>query len=488
MDSNEGIQLVSSIRIKAEEIFNDLKLGLLHSVIVVCFERKQSVHCYSDPEDLKLREDLLLAYENVSHTRTKNRKHVCINNNANVNEIDENYFEKNEFDSLITTIVEQRNLYHEFKIFVSSNIRPNNKTEKVYVVLKFYNKIYNEVYKLPINFEYRLRLYTSIIDSTVNIFFNEISKNGKQDNECFEISNISKDSVIKTAGKYFLCTPVANLRNGDSLFWISEKINRIAFLKYEKKQIKQGGIILTYKNNPIITYNIKFREPVLLSNSKRIRKLLEITNKNNKLVSDGSVVFGIGAITTGYNPQQGDVYEIRFNKQYNWTLLHDKKEVLNYYLEFPSLPRNIIPIDFFEEKFCYVFGESEINKNKADALYKIVFNIIEEHCGAVLVITENVNKEVERLRNQSTLIEPIKVGANFVRRIIKIDGAIMMDTDCICYAIGVILDGEAVQDKGDPSRGARYNSSIRYYYSQKENCKIMIVVISDDGDVNILPD
>jgi hypothetical protein len=76
---------------KAEEIFNDLKLGLLHSVIVVCFERKQSVHCYSDPEDLKLREDLLLAYENVSHTRTKNRKHVCINNNANVNEIDENF-------------------------------------------------------------------------------------------------------------------------------------------------------------------------------------------------------------------------------------------------------------------------------------------------------------------------------------------------------------------------------------------------------------
>ena len=41
-----------------------------------------------------------------------------------------------------------------------------------------------------------------------------------------------------------------------------------------------GGIILTFKENPIITYNIKFKNPILLSNSKRIRKLLEITTKD----------------------------------------------------------------------------------------------------------------------------------------------------------------------------------------------------------------
>ena len=52
------------------------------------------------------------------------------------------------------------------------------------------------------------------------------------------------------------------------------------------------GIILTFKENPIITYNIKFKNPILLSNSKRIRKLLEITTKDMKLVSDGGVVFG----------------------------------------------------------------------------------------------------------------------------------------------------------------------------------------------------
>ena len=207
-----------------------------------------------------------------------------------------------------------------------------------------------------------------------------------------------------------------------------------------------------------------------------------------KLVSDGNVVFGLGVITTDFNSQKGDVYEIRFNKQYSWTLLHAAREVLEYYMETPSLPRNIISIESFDEQFFRIFGKTDDNKVKSNNLYNIIFNIIEEHCGTILVISENAIDESERLRGQSTLIEPMRLDPNNVKGIIKIDGATLINTDGICYAIGVILDGMAVQDKGDPSRGSRYNSSIRYYYSQQSKCKLMVVIISDDGDVNIMPE
>ena len=56
-----------------------------------------------------------------------------------------------------------------------------------------------------------------------------------------------------------MCTPVANMRNGDGQFGLATKINNIASLEYEKQQINHGSIILTYKNNPIITYKIRFK-------------------------------------------------------------------------------------------------------------------------------------------------------------------------------------------------------------------------------------
>ena len=45
-----------------------------------------------------------------------------------------------------------------------------------------------------------------------------------------------------------------------------------------------------------------------------------------------------------------------------------------------------------------------------------------------------------------------------IERISGIDGAVLLDRDCKCHAIGVILDGMASQS-GDPSRGARFNSA-----------------------------
>lgn len=73
----------------------------------------------------------------------------------------------------------------------------------------------------------------------------------------------------------------------------------------------------------------------------------------------------------------------------------------------------------------------------------------------------------------------------------SIDGALLVDPLGTCYAAGVILDGDAIKGKGTSSRGARYNSAIRYVYGAAETtskCECLAVVISKDGTINMVRD
>jgi hypothetical protein len=72
-----------------------------------------------------------------------------------------------------------------------------------------------------------------------------------------------------------------------------------------------------------------------------------------------------------------------------------------------------------------------------------------------------------------------------LRHVTPIDGAVLLSPDGYCHAIGTILDGIA-STKGDPSRGARYNSAVRYVESTPSPC--LAVVVSEDGRVDYVPD
>ena len=71
----------------------------------------------------------------------------------------------------------------------------------------------------------------------------------------------------------------------------------------------------------------------------------------------------------------------------------------------------------------------------------------------------------------------------------SIDGALLMDPSGVCYAAGVILDGEAIKGKGTSSRGARYNSAVRYIYGVwhgDSGVECLAVVVSKDGGANLV--
>ena len=64
-----------------------------------------------------------------------------------------------------------------------------------------------------------------------------------------------------------------------------------------------------------------------------------------------------------------------------------------------------------------------------------------------------------------------------------IDGALLVDPDGTCTAIGVILDGRATRG-GDPARGARFNSAVRYVEGADHPCLAMVV--SEEGTVDVI--
>ena len=108
---------------------------------------------------------------------------------------------------------------------------------------------------------------------------------------------------------------------------------------------------------------------------------------------------------------------------------------------------------------------------------------MQQRKGTMLVISDAAETEATRLASQAILVEGVQLDAKSVRLVSAIDGAVLVDRDCRCRALGVILDGIAQQ--GDPSRGARYNSAIRYIEST--DVPTICLVVSEDGYVDMIP-
>ena len=106
----------------------------------------------------------------------------------------------------------------------------------------------------------------------------------------------------------------------------------------------------------------------------------------------------------------------------------------------------------------------------------------------MLMISADAAGEAERLQQQATKIEPTQLEDGLLRRVTRIDGAVLVDLEGRCHAIGVILDGP-VSPRCTPSRGARYNSAIRYVHGRHEAGKkdCFAVLKSEDGMIDLVP-
>ncbi|WP_269538003.1 diadenylate cyclase [Cerasicoccus fimbriatus] len=293
-------------------------------------------------------------------------------------------------------------------------------------------------------------------------------------------SERSPAETLRAAGARLMDTPIWAVKKIEGLYGLFRSCNVIASLTYEKAAIS-GGMLIVNRNHPNIEFALTLLEPVPLTSYRQVRKLLEMVGHAERLICDGRAILGFGHVRGKYDQTSADLFEVRFYGHYLWELRHDGHALMRVRYGTPELP--LTPIDLIKlaDDIRRIFPD--IATKDVDRLVGLSQAAYAQKKGTLLIVIQDAESEAKRLANQATPIEPISLTTDLVGRLTSIDGALLIDPTGICYAIGVILDGMATQ-LGDPGRGARYNSSVRYI-ADKNEC--MAIIVSEDGNAEWIP-
>lgn len=260
-----------------------------------------------------------------------------------------------------------------------------------------------------------------------------------------------------------------------------EALNLVSSLMYEKTK-GRGRLLLVNPDNPAITYALRFAVPVPFGEHRWVRKVLQMASPEFALIADYEAIHGLGTLNPEHNPARQDVFEIEFLDHYHWQLRCGRQVLLRSRYGEPKLPQEPIGQARFEDNFSRLFPQS--SPQDRQRLWELFKVMAEQDHGSMIVVASDAIEEARRLAQQGTAISPVQMTEDLLRSVSKIDGTIILDRHCICHAVGVILDGPAVE-ACTPSRGARYNSGIRYL-SATDKARLAIIV-SDDATVDVLP-
>lgn len=298
------------------------------------------------------------------------------------------------------------------------------------------------------------------------------------------------NSIIRSAGKSLF----TNLLNTGTMINPFENISKIASLSYEKTF--SDGKILMVRGEDIAKLSecqafeilIEFNSAIPLSRLRHIRKILELSGKDIYLLSDGEFIYGTLRLIDfdmAINALN-NLLTIEFSHIAGWQLSYNLNRLFQVSHEEIIIPRP--KISYY--KFSMTLRElyPEFTAKRTLQLYKLILEAFKQVKGTLIVISKNARSEAIRLKNQGFVVQSKLLTEEIMLSITRIDGAVLMDLDGVCQGIGVILDGIATE-KGDPSRGARYNSAIRYVETIANNpmfADVLVVVISEDGDADII--
>jgi hypothetical protein len=202
------------------------------------------------------------------------------------------------------------------------------------------------------------------------------------------------------------------------------------------------------------------------------------------LLTDGDVVYGLGRLRKADYPKESEsVFQVLVTGDGVWDLLHADNPLATVEFGAPRLPEQLLRRDRLDDICGRVFD----GRHDGEALWRLAEAAKQAEHGTMLVISELAEEEAVRMGNQALPIQPTFTDS-FIEQVMGIDGAVLVDPLGRCHAIGVILDGAATGE-GDRARGSRFNSAVRYLASAKaEGKQTVILLVSEDGMINLLPD
>ncbi|QKG53711.1 diadenylate cyclase [Hymenobacter sp. BRD67] len=288
------------------------------------------------------------------------------------------------------------------------------------------------------------------------------------------------EELLRAAGKSLLDTPAHAMGADPGVARLFYTLNTISSLRYEGGE-GVGRLLLARRGHPNVEEVFALTCPTELSDYRAVRKLLEMASHDVHLLADGEKVYALGRQVGHYDPSREDLFEIHFVTHYAWEFAHAGQILLRSRYGLPTLPRPRLNLNRFRRDLKRTF--SITRPDKVEHLWQVVLEASRQPKGTLLVITTEALAEADRLKLQCTLIEPVPLTPLITQLITAIDGAVLLDPEGYCYSIGVILDGKA-SGHGTSTRGARYNSAVRYVDSSPYPC--LVVVVSEDGMVDVL--
>jgi hypothetical protein len=258
-----------------------------------------------------------------------------------------------------------------------------------------------------------------------------------------------------------------------------------------------GRVILAAAKHPEINMVMQFL-PIRLDSARLMRKALEMTGDGFHLICDGAHLLGLGSLqplatasatsddvhetVDGPGPPDESIFEIDVHGQGVWELSYRGAPLLRITNTRPSLPKPRLSRDDFTDTATRLFPEA--TSDDIEALWLLAENASSAEHGTMLVVHRDAAAEASRLVPQAQRIAPTHLKGRTLRAATSIDGAILVDSSARCHAVGVILDGHAT-GAGDPGRGARFNSAVRYQQVVGADC--MVVIVSEDGMIDLIP-
>ena len=288
------------------------------------------------------------------------------------------------------------------------------------------------------------------------------------------------EELLRAAGKSLLDTPAQALGLDPATTKLFATCNTISSLRYEGAE-GVGKLLLARRGHPNTEEIFALTCPTELTDYRAVRKLLEMTTPDVHLLADGETVYALGRHVGHYDAVREDLFVISFVTHYAWELLHAGHVLLRSHYGLPGVPRTRLSRTGFRRALKRTFGLTDAPK--VERLWDVVLEASRQKHGTMLVITTEALAEADRLKLQCTLVEPVPLTPLITRLVTSIDGAVLLDPEGYCYSIGVILDGRA-SGRGDSTRGARYNSALRYVESSDYPC--LAVVVSEDGMVDVI--
>jgi hypothetical protein len=354
---------------------------------------------------------------------------------------------------------------------------------QVFVILQLPMPAYDKHYKLSIEtIDGRHKVAKSLLGATIHEFLDVCTRGLSVSQPGRGLRSIERDSdeLLRAAGRSFAYRVAMAGGVWGTAGSFYENCNAISAAYYERNESK-GSIIVAEANHPNVKVEVRLKAQVPLSLHRAVRKLIEISAQGTSLLSDAYAVYGFGSVVGNYDATREDLFEIDFTDHFGWNLLHDRKLLMRVAYGQPRLSEAKFDLLKLSGDLTRIF--LGISQEACDRICAIVLEASRMRRGTQIVICGDAASEAERLAAQATAVVPIQLTPELLRKLSAIDGALMIDPEGNCHAVGVILDGVA-SDHGDPARGSRYNSAIRYSQG-RDNC--LVVVVSDDETVDFVP-